>query len=106
DPMSGLTSDRMRRVIVEAAGQFDWVIIDTPPVALLPDANLLAAFVDAAILVIGAGLTPLSAIQKAVEAIGRDRVLGVVLNRISASNMPNSYGKNYHYGRYGYSADN
>jgi len=66
DPMSGLTSDRMRLVIVEAAGQFDWVIIDTPPVALLPDANLLAAFVDAAILVIGAGLTPLAAIQKAV----------------------------------------
>jgi capsular exopolysaccharide synthesis family protein len=76
DPMSGLTSDRMRRVIADAASQFDWVIIDTPPVALLPDANLLAAFVDAAILVIGAGLTPLAAIQKAVEAIGRERVLG------------------------------
>jgi len=105
DPMSGLTSDRMRRVIVDAAGQFDWVIIDTPPVALLPDANLLAAFVDAAILVIGAGLTPLGAVQKAVEAIGRERVLGVVLNRIAGSGMTSSYGKHYHYGRYGYGAD-
>lgn len=105
DPMSGLTSDRMRRVIVDAAGQFDWVIIDTPPVALLPDANLLAAFVDAAILVIGAGLTPLGAVQKAVEAIGRDRVLGVVLNRIAGSGLTSSYGKHYHYGRYGYGAD-
>jgi capsular exopolysaccharide synthesis family protein len=105
DPMSGLTSDKMRRVIVDAAGQFDWVIIDTPPVALLPDANLLAAFVDAAILVIGAGLTPLSAVQKAVEAIGRERVLGVVLNRIAGSGMTSSYGKHYHYGRYGYGAD-
>jgi protein-tyrosine kinase len=104
DPMSGLTSDRMRRVIADAAGQFDWVIIDTPPVALLPDANLLGAFVDAAILVIGAGLTPLAAIQKAIEAIGRDRVIGVVLNRISESNMTTSYNKHYHYGRYGYGA--
>ena len=105
DPMSGLTSDRMRRVIVDASGQFDWVIIDTPPVALLPDANLLAAWVDAAILVVGAGLTPLAAVQKAIEAIGRDRVIGVVLNRIAESNLSSSYGKNYHYGRYGYTSD-
>src|SRR5262249_48979887 len=105
DPMSGLTSDRMRRVIPDAAGQCDWGIVDTPPVALLPDANLLAAFVDAAILVVGAGLTPLGAVQKAIEAIGRERVLGVVLNRISESNMSTSYEKHYHYGRYGYGAD-
>ena len=33
DPMSGLTSDRMRRVIEEAAAKFDWVMLDTPPSA-------------------------------------------------------------------------
>src|SRR6185503_2637810 len=54
DPMSGLVSDRMRTLITEAAAQYDWVLIDTPPVALLPDANLLAAMVDGAVLVVGA----------------------------------------------------
>ncbi len=36
DPMSSLTSERMRRIVAEARMKFDWVIIDTPPVALLP----------------------------------------------------------------------
>src|SRR5918992_6046417 len=40
DPMAGLTSDRMRRLIEEAKETFDWIIIDTPPLVLLPDANL------------------------------------------------------------------
>ena len=76
--MSGLTSSRMRRLIVEAAATFDWVIIDTPPVVLLPDANLLAAMVDAAILVIGApARRRTSSITRAVDALGRNRILGV-----------------------------
>ena len=81
DPMSLLTSDRLPRVIAEAREAFDWVIIDTPPIGLLPDANLLAAVVDAAVLVIHAGSTPLSLIQRAVDSLGRDRIVGVVLNR-------------------------
>src|SRR5262245_42885235 len=52
DPMAGLTSERMRRVIDESRAAFDWVIIDTPPVVLLPDANLLSAMVDVAVLVV------------------------------------------------------
>ncbi len=36
DPMSGLTSARMRRVIEEARSRFDWVIVDTPRLACCP----------------------------------------------------------------------
>ena len=43
DPMSVLVSDMMKQLLADATAQFDWVIIDTPPVAMLPDANLLAA---------------------------------------------------------------
>jgi capsular exopolysaccharide synthesis family protein len=82
DPMSLLTSSRMRRVIEEAAGRFDWVVIDTPPVALITDANLLAAMVDVAVLVVRAKSTPYDFVQRAVEALGRERVIGVVLNRV------------------------
>ena len=98
DPMSGLTSDRMLRVVREAADRFDWVILDTPPLALLPDANLLGAMVDVAVLVVGAGRTPLKMIERAVEAIGRERIVGVVLNRVEQRNMTPEYAK----GRYEY----
>ena len=82
DPMSGLTSGRMQEIIEQAATGFDWVIIDTPPVGLLTDAHLLAAMVDAAVLVIDAGTTQHSVIQRAIQSIGREKIVGVVLNRV------------------------
>lgn len=81
DPMSVLSGERMRRVLSEAKKRFEWVIVDTPPVALLPDAHLLSSLVDAVLLVVQSGQTPLPALKMAVQAVGRERVLGVVLNR-------------------------
>jgi protein-tyrosine kinase len=80
DPMSSLTSERMRGIIEEASTSFDWVILDTPPVGLLADANLLVDMVDGALLVVLAERTPYKAVSKAVDTVGRDRILGVVLN--------------------------
>lgn len=81
DPMASLTSARMRQLIDEARGKFDWVVIDTPPVALMPDASLLADMADGVVLVVQAGGTPLDIIKQATKAIGKKRILGVVLNR-------------------------
>jgi capsular exopolysaccharide synthesis family protein len=81
DPMSALTSSRMRRLLSEAVASFDWVVVDTPPVGILADANLLSSIVDAAILVVRAGQTPAADVQRAVDTIGRERILGIVLNR-------------------------
>ena len=97
DPMAGLTSPRMRQLIDEAKSEFDWVIIDTPPVGLLTDASLLASIVDGAILVVRAGETPFDLVQRAVQAIGASRLLGVVLNAATASG--HGYGYKY-YSRY------
>ena len=83
DPMSGLTSERMRRILEQAAARFDWVLIDTPPVGFLSDANLLVAMVDVAIFVVRAGKSPYRLIQRALDAVGRDRILGVVLNAVA-----------------------
>src|SRR5436190_587086 len=66
DPMAGLTSSRMQRLLMQVRDMFEWVIIDTPPVGLLPDANLLASFADGAIVVVGAGETPYPLVQKAI----------------------------------------
>lgn len=93
DPMAGLTSERMRKLIEEARETFDWVIIDTPPLVLLPDANLLASMVDGAVLVVRAESTPHHLVKRAVDAIGHRRILGVVLNQANHKEMP--YGGYY-----------
>jgi protein-tyrosine kinase len=82
DPMAGLTSGRLGKIIEQASNDYDWIILDTPPVALQPDARLLAGIAGAVIFVIGAGTTRAALIKHAVETIGREKIVGVVLNRI------------------------
>lgn len=96
DPMKVLISAKMRKVISEATSRFEWVIIDTPPVGLLTDASLFSAMVDTAVLVVQAGRTPHGEIQRAVQAIGKDRIFGVVLNRAEARRQ-NAYAYQYRY---------
>jgi capsular exopolysaccharide synthesis family protein len=100
DPMSVLSSNRIKQVLAEAGAQFDMVILDTPPVALLTDAHLLASLVDAVLLVVEAGSTPLAAIKTAVDAVGRDRILGVLLNRADDALTYDAYHAYYSGGRY------
>lgn len=101
-PMAGLTSDTMRAIITQARDQFDWVIVDTPPVGLISDASLMASLVDGVLLVIGASSTPYAAVKRAVSEFGADRILGVVLNRVSEEASSNRYYTDYYGGdRYG-----
>jgi capsular exopolysaccharide synthesis family protein len=94
DPIGALTSERMRRLIDEAREVFDWVVIDTPPVGLLTDAALLTSMADGVILVVKAESTSNEMVQRAVEAIGRERVIGAVLNR--ATEQPNRSSYDYY----------
>lgn len=96
DPMGALTSERMRRLIAEAKEAFDWVIIDTPPLVLLPDAHLLAPIADGVVIVVRAKSTPHALVKRAVDAIGNDRLLGVVLNAARERDYPGYY----HYDQY------
>jgi len=98
DPMSALASEEMKLLLGEAIEHFDWVIVDSPPVALLSDANLVAAMVDATILVIGAATTPYPLVRRAVESVGASRIIGTVLNRIERGQMVGGYGFYDYYG--------
>lgn len=84
DPIGCLTSLRMRRILEEGAKRFDWVILDAPPVGHLADASLLAEMADGTLLVVRAGRTQYPRVQKAIDALGRERILGVVLNGLGA----------------------
>jgi protein-tyrosine kinase len=99
DPMVALASPRMQNILAEARELFDWVIVDTPPIGLLSDANLLANNVDGVVFVVKAGSTPYDLVKRGLEALGADRLLGVVLNR--ASTGAHRYGYGYqHYSSY------
>lgn len=101
DPMSVLSGEQMRKVLAEAARRYDFVIIDTPPVALLPDAHLLCNIIDMVLLVVESGRSPLPALKRAIEAVGRERILGVVLNRAERGLTGGSYRYYPSYEQYG-----
>ena len=52
---------------------------------------------DGALLVVRAGSTPYDLVQRAVDALGRNQLLGVVLNQ-AASTPHGQYDYNYYYG--------
>jgi len=97
-PLAGLSSKRMGEVLEECAARFDWVLIDTPPVGVLPDAQVLARLIGEVILVIGAGSTSAAAIERAVAELGGpDAISGTVLNRVEERRIPDAG----YYRRYG-----
>lgn len=53
NPLQLLDTPAMEELIEQLAGQFDVVLIDTPPVGVLVDAVALAKFCDGALLVVG-----------------------------------------------------
>ena len=98
DPTSGLTSARMHRILEEAKERFDWVVLDSPPISFADDATLLAQMVQAVVFVVRAGKTPYQVVGRCVEALGRERIFGVVLNGVERKN---SSGNDYYgYGHY------
>ena len=99
DPTGGLTSERMRQVLAEARSRFDWVIVDTPPVDAVEDATFIASLADAVLFVVRAHRTRLPIVRNAIDLIGRDRIIGVVLNGTEGTDAPT-----YGYGDYGYSS--
>jgi capsular exopolysaccharide synthesis family protein len=100
DPVALLVSDATGDVLTAARDQFDWVVVDTPPIVLFPDAGLFAGRLDTCVMVVSAVTTASSVAAAAVAAIGAARILGVVLNRAEPSEIAAGYG----YGQYGYPA--
>jgi len=91
--MRALASERMARFLDEVGSSFDWILLDAPPVALIADAGLLARLTRAVILVIGAGSTPYALVEKVVAELGREHIIGTVLNRVEgdATQWPDYY---------------
>lgn len=96
DPVALLISDAASQLLVAVRARFDWVVVDTPPIVLFPDAGLFADRLDTCVMVVGAATTASNVAEAAVAAVGSERILGVVLNRADLSAVAAGYG----YGRY------
>ena len=92
----------MKEFIREIGKVYDVVLFDSPPLLAVTDAAVLAAGVDAVILVVSAGRTDLGVIERSAEILkGIGRVaMGVVLNNFD---LRKAYvGDRNKYGGYGY----
>src|SRR2546425_10908029 len=76
-----LSGPRFGRLLDEARKLFDYIIIDAPPLGVFTDANLLINRADAALLVVRASKTRYAVVDRLLEQLPRERMLGVVLNR-------------------------
>ena len=83
NPADLLSTPRIKQIIAEAAGQYDMVIIDGPPVLGLADASLLASACRNAMIVIESGKTRTRAAREAVERIesAGAHIVGVTLTK-------------------------
>jgi capsular exopolysaccharide synthesis family protein len=76
-----LTSPQMAELLGRARAQYDYVILDTPPVVPVPDSGLLRPLVDGYVVVVSARSTPRRLLGEALNQLDEASVLGVVLNR-------------------------
>lgn len=80
NPIELLQSQRFADVMRSLTPHFDWVLIDSPPVSPLADTPVLKTHADGTLLVVRAGITSRESIEEAVQLLGLDHIVGVVLN--------------------------
>jgi succinoglycan biosynthesis transport protein ExoP len=100
NPAELLTSPRFKEIIELLRGQYDFVLIDTPPLLAVTDPSVVAPRVDGVLLTIRLSRQSVPQCVRAKEvldALGA-RLLGVVVNGVSPRGGPGRYGS----GRYEY----
>jgi Mrp family chromosome partitioning ATPase len=60
--------------------EYEFIVLDGPPLIAIADGQLLADLSDAALVVVRARRTPAELLKRAVENAGTEKLLGVVLN--------------------------
>jgi capsular exopolysaccharide synthesis family protein len=91
-----LSGPTYARVLRDARRMFDYVIIDAPPLGIFTDASVLIDKADSALLVVRAGKTKYSSVDRLLDQLPRERMLGVVLNRADEELDANAYQQGYY----------
>jgi capsular exopolysaccharide synthesis family protein len=91
NPSELLSSDAFRNLLTQLASRYARVILDLPPTLGLPDAKTVSGLCDGTVFVVRADETPQQDIESALEVLGRERVLGIVMN--GAESPADTYAK-------------
>ncbi|HMN48720.1 MAG TPA: polysaccharide biosynthesis tyrosine autokinase [Ignavibacteriaceae bacterium] len=99
NPAEMLDSIQMEKFLVDVRNRFDYVILDSPPIVAVTDAEILAKKVDGSILVVSADVTENSMLDRAIQLLKHDNsiLIGAVLNNFSTKPGYGSYYKYYYY---------
>ncbi|MDR5659935.1 CpsD/CapB family tyrosine-protein kinase [Serpentinicella sp. ANB-PHB4] len=101
NPSELLASKKMRGLIEQLKTDYDYVIIDTPPAAVVTDAAVLSRVADGVLLVCASGQVAIEGAQRAKALLenAKANILGVVLNKIPVNS--GSYSQYMYYSYYG-----
>lgn len=97
NPTELLASENMKRLMAFCRDNFDYVIIDSPPVGLVVDPAVIAPLCDGILILIEANEVKYRLAQEVVAKMKATNcpILGVVLNKVSGKKFGKSYGKYY-----------
>jgi capsular exopolysaccharide synthesis family protein len=103
NPSELLLTERMETFIKTALEEFDYVIIDTPPLALVTDAFVISKFVNHTVFVLRQNYSPKEFVRSIDEYYrsGKLKNMSLMLNDIYKSGLGYGYGQSYAY-QYGY----
>ena len=106
NPSELLASQQFENMINELAQQYDYVIIDTPPVNVVSDVLVMSKAITGVLFVSMHGETTYDSIESGLQKLemAEVNVLGFILNNITAAHTGKYYSYKYKYGysRYGY----
>jgi Mrp family chromosome partitioning ATPase len=92
-----LANGMFKSIVNFARSQFDYIILDTAPMGLVPDAEGIARFVDASVLVVRQDRVMARSINDAIDTLNNSgaRVLGVVFNDMTSGSTAVMGGRIY-----------
>jgi capsular exopolysaccharide synthesis family protein len=94
-PSDILRSARFAKAFTGLTQRFDWIIVDSPPLLPMVDANLWSRLVDGTLLVVREGATRVNALKKGLQSLDGPSLIGVVLNEASEFDQVNQYERYY-----------
>ncbi len=108
NPSELIGSSRMKEFLADMQTRYDLILIDTPPVIAVTDAQIVSTLVDGMILVVSSGVTQTELAKRSKDLILKvgGKVVGLVLNNFDIYNTYGSYYKYYRYYNYYYESKN
>lgn len=93
NPADILSSQRFRKLVAQMESDFDYVVIDTPPVGTFVDAAIIATLADATALVVRERFVKRAELQNAYDQLKKAdaNVIGVIMNMCEAESSEYYY---------------